>query len=525
MSAEPGRSLERDILDRTFWVFVAACGYLVFFVVREVLARATTPFLFVEALALAAATIGLHRRQPHAVRARALLLGTGLVASAALLHYGPLLGTGFILALTPIVASLFFGRRGGLLMGVFLGALILAVGALVETSTLAVTWTAPGPFAWIRMTITSLLCAAAMVVIVDRALSAAREQIAARLEALEKVRAAEAEQARVQAELARQAHHAALGRLASGVAHEVNTALGAVALGLDALRKEGDRQAQSATIDAVSAAAERARRSVRRIAVHARRAPETDDRCEPAEVAALVAEAAAQVVPGSVLTTELAPTPRVGLPTALLEQALLHLCVDAAERGQGAPLSLRTRRLDGATVIELAGVPADFELPPLLFEAARRAAGRALREGTVVRLELPEAAPARESPATPLEAPARVLLLEDDDVLRPLLTRVLERGGHSVHACADAAAARTALDVRPFDLLVTDAIVPGGGVPSLIAEFRTRGQGPVLVCSGQVDEDEVLDGIDRKDLAFLAKPFTPDVLLRTLATLRARYTA
>jgi two-component system cell cycle response regulator CpdR len=54
----------------------------------------------------------------------------------------------------------------------------------------------------------------------------------------------------------------------------------------------------------------------------------------------------------------------------------------------------------------------------------------------------------------------RILLAEDDDSLRGFLSRALERAGYEVLACPDGEAAVEALD-RPFDLLLTDIVMPG----------------------------------------------------------------
>ena len=54
----------------------------------------------------------------------------------------------------------------------------------------------------------------------------------------------------------------------------------------------------------------------------------------------------------------------------------------------------------------------------------------------------------------------RILLAEDDDSLRGFLARALERAGYEVRACADGDEAVAALE-QPFDLLLTDIVMPG----------------------------------------------------------------
>src|SRR3954467_2247657 len=55
----------------------------------------------------------------------------------------------------------------------------------------------------------------------------------------------------------------------------------------------------------------------------------------------------------------------------------------------------------------------------------------------------------------------RILLAEDDDSLRAFLGRALEKAGYQVRSCADGEAAIEALDDGPYDLLLTDIVMPG----------------------------------------------------------------
>ena len=56
---------------------------------------------------------------------------------------------------------------------------------------------------------------------------------------------------------------------------------------------------------------------------------------------------------------------------------------------------------------------------------------------------------------------ARILLAEDDGSLRGFLTRALERAGHSVVDCENGDDAIDALEHGPYDLLLTDIVMPG----------------------------------------------------------------
>ncbi|HWE47139.1 MAG TPA: response regulator [Caulobacteraceae bacterium] len=56
---------------------------------------------------------------------------------------------------------------------------------------------------------------------------------------------------------------------------------------------------------------------------------------------------------------------------------------------------------------------------------------------------------------------ARILLAEDDDSLRGFLARALERAGHDVRVCENGDDALAALIDGPWDLLLTDIVMPG----------------------------------------------------------------
>ncbi|MBC6982575.1 cell cycle two-component system response regulator CpdR [Caulobacter sp. 17J80-11] len=69
---------------------------------------------------------------------------------------------------------------------------------------------------------------------------------------------------------------------------------------------------------------------------------------------------------------------------------------------------------------------------------------------------------------------ARILLAEDDDSLRSFLARALERAGHEVVSCADGDAAVGALDEGPYDLLLTDIVMPGADGIEVAREAGAR---------------------------------------------------
>ena len=56
---------------------------------------------------------------------------------------------------------------------------------------------------------------------------------------------------------------------------------------------------------------------------------------------------------------------------------------------------------------------------------------------------------------------SKILLAEDDESLRRFLAKALERAGYEVVSCPDGETALEALQDGPFDLLLTDIVMPG----------------------------------------------------------------
>jgi two-component system, cell cycle sensor histidine kinase and response regulator CckA len=146
-------------------------------------------------------------------------------------------------------------------------------------------------------------------------------------------------------------------------------------------------------------------------------------------------------------------------------------------------------------------------------------------EGTTFRIYLPrvhEAVGERqpEMPATGSVAGSEtILLVEDEMAVRVLVRRVLERAGYKVLEAASGPDALALLAARnpDLDLLLTDVVMPGMSGRQLADQLTDAMPGlRVLYMSGYTDEAIVHHGVLEPGVAFLEKPFPPDVLLRRL---------
>jgi CheY-like chemotaxis protein len=152
--------------------------------------------------------------------------------------------------------------------------------------------------------------------------------------------------------------------------------------------------------------------------------------------------------------------------------------------------------------------------------------------GTTLSVLLPvtdeDAAPAA-APAPSGEGQAghgeTILVVEDEDSLRDLTSRILTRGGYQVCVVASGSeAVRRASDpAQPIDLLLTDVVMPemlGNEVAARVGEIRPGI--PALFMSGYAQP--ILDnhGIPSPCYDILEKPFTEAALLTRVRTALTR---
>jgi two-component system cell cycle sensor histidine kinase/response regulator CckA len=111
-----------------------------------------------------------------------------------------------------------------------------------------------------------------------------------------------------------------------------------------------------------------------------------------------------------------------------------------------------------------------------------------------------------------------VLLVEDDSVVRHVVTTMLHVAGHTVVGAATPREARAAVagTVEPFDLIVADVRLTESSGPELIAELRRlQPDARYLLMSGYAPDDEC------EEMPFLAKPFTSDELIAKIGEILA----
>jgi len=151
------------------------------------------------------------------------------------------------------------------------------------------------------------------------------------------------------------------------------------------------------------------------------------------------------------------------------------------------------------------------------FIRVRSAPGRGTRfEIFVPRLEEKGAPAAAPPEPTPPPARGTVLLVEDDDMVRGVAHRMLEKLGYDVvMARTPDEALAAAASGTPIDLLLTDVIMPGMKGPELRDRLAALRPGlRTLFMSGYGTDVVGQRGVLREDDHFLHKPFDLDELAR-----------
>lgn len=121
-----------------------------------------------------------------------------------------------------------------------------------------------------------------------------------------------------------------------------------------------------------------------------------------------------------------------------------------------------------------------------------------------------------EAPQEPVEQASsewsgggRILLVEDEDMVRAVAERALARAGYEITACADGEEGLQAITAGgQFDLVVSDVVMPGMDGPAMARAIReSHPDLPVLFMSGYAEE-QLRKDIDIPRMHFLSKPFS-----------------
>ena len=364
-------------------------------------------------------------------------------------------------------------------------------------------------------------------------------------------RAAEEALRRSEAQLLQAQKMDAVGRLAGGLAHDINNYVNAITSQCELVRmkaRPGDRAAEK--MDLVIATAGKITALIRRLLAFSRQQPVAPQAIVLNEVVEGLRGIMKRLLGEDLqLETVLAPGLwRARIDPAQVEQIVVNLLVNAREASpRGGKVTIATANVPAGDYVLLtladSGSGIAPEIRDRIFEpffttregTESRGLGLAtvygivqqngghlkvqseMGRGTAFRVYLPRTLEA-PAPAAPVAAGARpvgggetLLLVEDNDELRSATRDMLETLGYRVAAAANGEEALAALEEMEggIDLVISDVVMPGMSGPQLIERLRARGpEIRVILMSGYTDSVMTRHGLSEGDYDFLEKPFS-----------------
>jgi two-component system cell cycle sensor histidine kinase/response regulator CckA len=346
----------------------------------------------------------------------------------------------------------------------------------------------------------------------------------------------------------------ALGQFAGGIAHDFNNLLTGIGGYAELAASSTERgTVVSRCLDGIKTATEEAASLTSRLLAFSRRnVPER----RIVDLNDIVREAASlleRLVRSDIrVTLALAqPLPAVAADLAQLKQVVLNLALNARDAmpdggtltiettvsgefvvlrvrdsGMGMDAATRSRALEPFFTTKPEGEGTGLGLS-LVYGVVDGLGGRlsiesAIGLGTIIEIALPAADAVPDEPVeiddsepTAVLNAERVLVVEDRQVVRELTRDVLESAGFDVIAVAGGhEALEEVASSQPFDLLLTDVVMPEMSGPELAVKLRARRpELPVLYMSGYTDDVLSAHELAQDATAFLRKPFGNDELI------------
>ena len=119
------------------------------------------------------------------------------------------------------------------------------------------------------------------------------------------------------------------------------------------------------------------------------------------------------------------------------------------------------------------------------------------------------------------QQPARILIVEDEEMVGEVVRRYLERDGHEVAVVADGAGALRRFDELRPGLVVLDLMLPGVDGLTICEGIRERGDTPIIMLTSRSEEADKLHGLRLGADDYITKPFSPrELAARVAAVLR-----
>ncbi|MEO7735183.1 MAG: ATP-binding protein, partial [Kofleriaceae bacterium] len=352
-----------------------------------------------------------------------------------------------------------------------------------------------------------------------------------------------------EAKAAHQDRLALIGQLAGGIAHDFNNLLFIILNYAGMLEESLCSEEAKDDVRMIGQAATSATDLVRQLLAFSRREPVKPKVIDVAALVTTLQKLLQRTVgPEIELVLDVAAqATHVLIDPSQLEQILMNLVVNARDaitgRGQ---VTLRIGATEQCATIEVidTGSGMSAEVAGRVFEPyfTTKALGKGtglglatvhgivqhvggeitvaseLGRGTTFRIALPKTDLAPETVRALAAGPAargRILLVDDDDQLRRLTERMLRTAGYHVVGAASGPDAIAEARREPFDIVLTDMVMPGMSGRDLARELvREHPQLRVIFMSGYHA------GSPLPDWQFIAKPFDRQILLAKIGNVQ-----
>ncbi|WP_425928248.1 response regulator [Pseudomonas sp. NyZ201] len=374
----------------------------------------------------------------------------------------------------------------------------------------------------------------------------------------------------------------AVGQLTAGVAHDFNNLLTGISTSLELLERrvaQGRVDTIDKYVDAARQAADRAAELTRRMLAFSRRQPLSPRPADLNDLLTNIEPMIHQAIgPDIELRWQVDPRPwLIEVDVSQMENALINLCANARDamrpRGWVKISTCNERHYSALPGVDLP--PGDYcclrvedngcgmsrEVAARAFDpffstrpASERSglglsmvygfvrqSGGSVRivseegKGTCIELllprfigsdlPLPQPQPEPTQPQAPLSMPAgrlRVLLIDDEPVLRMVIRESLQDQGLEVLEAGDASSGLALYESAGSpDLVITDIGLPGG-LSGIELAKAVRARAPrqrILFITGFTRESFNTSGLDEQGMDLLVKPFDLNALLRKVASM------
>ena len=116
-----------------------------------------------------------------------------------------------------------------------------------------------------------------------------------------------------------------------------------------------------------------------------------------------------------------------------------------------------------------------------------------------------------------------ILLVDDDDRLRDLISIYLKEKGYIISVCRDIDEAEDLTNYLLFDLIILDRMLPSGDGVNLIKKIKIKSDTPILLLTALGETRNRIEGLKFGADDYLPKPFEPEELFLRINTILRRY--